>query len=96
MLTYTYICLLQKYERLFEKEDKQRKQELNQELIAYRRRVSIDFFDLLTRNQRLVKQQVARRVLNRGGFDENDDRNYVVETTVCTIYLLCCTYVCDV
>ena len=73
---------MKKYERLFEKEDKQRKEELDHELNANRRRTALDFLTLSYRNKADNKALKIKRVIARNGYDSDDESNYIVEITV--------------
>lgn len=73
---------LKKYERLFEKEDKQKRMEINQEIIENRKKIAIDFFSVLNKNKVINSRLIEKRIACRGGYREDDDSNYVVEITV--------------
>lgn len=73
---------LKKYERLFDQEDRRKRQELNQELLASRRRIAEEFYAILNRNKAVVQALKPMTVMIRGGYDEDDERNYVIETRV--------------
>jgi translation initiation factor 3 subunit B len=78
---------LRKYEKMFEKEDKQRKQELNAELLAARHAQAADFYQIISRNRANNKSLKPRRIDLRRGYDEDDDRNYIFETRIEEIVL---------
>ena len=73
---------LRKYEKIFEKEDKQRKQELNAERARERLVEAQAFAARLRRNRERNASLRAPRVAARGGYDSGDDRNYDVVSTV--------------
>lgn len=67
---------LRKYEKEFEKEDKIKRQELNQEVLQQRFRLAEEFLALLNRNKALSREAKATRVSLRDGYDSDDNRNY--------------------
>jgi translation initiation factor 3 subunit B len=69
---------LRKYEKIFEKEDRQRKQELNQELLKARLKMAEDFLARLLRNRETNRTLKAGRIKSRNGYDSDDERNYDV------------------
>jgi translation initiation factor 3 subunit B len=73
---------LRKYEKGFEKEDRQRKQELNQEVQAARHRQAEEFLNWLNRSRAASAALKPRRVAIRGGYDSDDERNYKTEVVV--------------
>lgn len=73
---------LRKYEKMFEKEDRQRRQELNEEIRAERYRLAEEFLGWLNRNRATNRSLKPRRVELRGGYDSDDERNYKIEVTV--------------
>ena len=73
---------LKKYEKIFEKEDRQRKQELNAEVAKARLMAAQVFATRLLRNRELNAGLKAQLVAARGGYDESDDRNYDVITNI--------------
>jgi translation initiation factor 3 subunit B len=73
---------LKKYEKVFDKEDRFRKQELHAEVMATRHNMASEFMARLNRNiagNALLKK---RRVEIRNGYDSDDDRNYNVDVQV--------------
>jgi translation initiation factor 3 subunit B len=77
---------LKKYERLFEKEDRLRKEELDQELYAHRRRTATEFLMMVQHNKRVNAGLKMKRVIARNGYDSDDESNYMIEISVC-IYI---------
>lgn len=73
---------LKKYEKLFDKEDRQRKQELDQELQATRYEQAEKFLSWFNRNRAQNAQLKSFRIALRDGYDSDDERNYRVEVTV--------------
>lgn len=70
---------LKKYEKDFEKEDKMRKHELFLETQAKRKAIAQDFFAVVNRNRAGNAALRGKRILSRGGYDSDDDSNYVTE-----------------
>ena len=70
------------YEKKFEKEDKLRKQELNQEIQAQRFKLAEEFLAISRANRLINKSLKPLRVEIRNGYDSDDDRNYKIEVTV--------------
>lgn len=70
---------LRKYEKAFEREDRLRKQELNQEAQEIRYKQAEEFLSWLNANRATNAGLKARRVALRSGYDSDDDRNYKVE-----------------
>jgi translation initiation factor 3 subunit B len=77
---------LKKYERLFEKEDRQRREVIDQEILASRYRAADEIYTILYRNKNIVSKFKHKRMLLRAGYDEDDDRNYHLETVVSQTY----------
>eukprot|EP01038_Epipyxis_sp_PR26KG_P010302 gene10302-13848_t len=73
---------IKKYERMFEREDRIRKQGLDQEIQAARHKQASEFLTWMKRNKAISAQLKPRRVFIRNGYDSDDDRNYRVESLV--------------
>ncbi len=73
---------LRKYEKSFEKEDRQRKQELHQEVLAARYKQAEEFLTWMNSSRAINARLKPRRVDIRGGYDSDDERNYKVEVSV--------------
>ena len=73
---------LKKYEKAFDKEDRQRRQELHQEVLSNRRRTAEEFLARINKNIAAHKQLKAGRVAIRDGYDSDDDRNYNIDVTI--------------
>ena len=73
---------LKKYEKVFDKEDRHRKQELHAEVQAMRHRLASEFLSRLNRNIAVNALLKPRRVEIRDGYDSDDDRNYIVNVQV--------------
>lgn len=67
---------LKKYEKIFEKEDRQRRAELREEFLSTRRAIVEDFFTIVRRNKAIYNQRKNLRVQARKGFDFDDERNF--------------------
>ena len=67
---------LKKYEKVFEKEDRQRRAELREEFLSARRNLINDFFAIVQRNKAIYNQYKSLRVQARKGFDFDDERNF--------------------
>ena len=80
---------LKKYEKAFDKEDRQRKQELHQEVLATRRRAAEEFLTRLNRNIAANALLKPARVAIRNGYDSDDDRNYNIDVAVEEIVISC-------
>eukprot|EP00598_Pedospumella_elongata_P000736 CAMPEP_0184967208 /NCGR_PEP_ID=MMETSP1098-20130426/659_1 /TAXON_ID=89044 /ORGANISM="Spumella elongata, Strain CCAP 955/1" /LENGTH=770 /DNA_ID=CAMNT_0027488627 /DNA_START=35 /DNA_END=2347 /DNA_ORIENTATION=+ len=70
---------LRKFEKMFEKEDRARKQELNQEVAAARHKQAEEFLTWLNSSRAASAALKPRRVEMRNGYDSDDDRNYQTE-----------------
>jgi translation initiation factor 3 subunit B len=84
---------LKKYEKMFDKEDRQRKQELQAEVLAARRRVAEEFYSKLHRSRESVLRLKPRRVAIRNGYDSDDERNYTTEVIVSLVHCTIVTFV---
>lgn len=73
---------LRKYEKMFEKEDRVRKQELNQEVQAARFKQAEEFLAWLNRSRAISAALKPRRIALRDGYDSDDERNYQIEVVV--------------
>jgi translation initiation factor 3 subunit B len=73
---------LRKYEKMFEKEDKVRKQELNQEVHAARRKQAEEFLAWLNKSRAINAALKPQRIAIRDGYDSDDERNYQIEVVV--------------
>lgn len=80
---------LRKYEKMFDKEDRERKQQLSAAAMAERRRLAEEFFQIMSTKRNNSEEIRQRRIALRNGYDEDDDSNYqvvveFVETVVST------------
>jgi translation initiation factor 3 subunit B len=73
---------LKKYEKIFDKEDRHRKQELHAEVQAMRHRLASEFLSRLSQNTAETALLKQKRVEIRNGYDSDDDRNYNVNVQV--------------
>eukprot|EP00605_Chrysophyceae_sp_TOSAG23-4_P001689 GSChrysophyteH1.ASY1.ANO1.1857.1 assembled CDS len=68
---------LKKYEKEFDREDRAKRNELNQENLSRRRNLAEDFLARIRYNENLARAWKAQRVQARGGYDSEDDSNYI-------------------
>ncbi len=73
---------LKKYEKLFDKEDKVRRQQIYQELVMLRRKTAQEFFNIVNKSRSNISQLKRIRCALRNGYDSDDDKNYMIETVV--------------
>jgi translation initiation factor 3 subunit B len=70
---------LRNYERLFERDDRVRKQELHQELQAAKYKQAEEFIHWLNRNRAINAALKPARISLRNGYDSDDEDNYRIE-----------------
>jgi len=70
---------IRKYEKNFEREDKQRKQELIQAVIQSRYEQAEEFFSVWQKNRSDNQALKAKRIALRNGYDSDDDQNYKID-----------------
>lgn len=68
---------LKKYEKEFDKVDRQRRQEINQETQRQRRSLAENFLARLTENKEASRRLRSERVALRDGYDSEDESNYM-------------------
>lgn len=73
---------LKRYEKIFEREDRLRIEELNKEILMQRRKQAEDFFLVVQRNRLANAPMRQNRIRCRNGYDSDDDNNYRVEIQV--------------
>lgn len=73
---------LKKYEKLFDKEDRVRRQQIYQELVLLRRKTAQEFYNIVNKSKANLAQLKKMRCALRNGYDSDDDKNYIVETVV--------------
>ena len=73
---------LKKYEKLFDKEDRVRRQQIYQELVLLRRKTAQEFYNIVNKSKASLAQLKKMRCALRNGYDSDDDKNYIVETVV--------------
>jgi translation initiation factor 3 subunit B len=73
---------IKKYEKIFDKDDRRKKQELYQEMLAERHKIASQFLQLLANKKEARELLKLRRVALRDGYDSDDDRNYIIEVKV--------------
>lgn len=71
---------LKKYEKIFDKEDRAKKLELNEAVNMERRGIAMDFLQFLNERTIAYRTTRAQRVALRDGYDSEDDSNYQVVT----------------
>lgn len=71
---------LKKYEKVFEKEDRAKKQELNEAVNQERRAIAEAFLRFLNPKTAAYKETRAQRAALRDGYDSEDDSNYQIVT----------------
>ena len=71
---------LKKYEKEFDKEDRIRRQEINQATQKQRRAQAEEFISFLIANKARCRALRADRVVLRDGYDSEDEKNYIVTT----------------
>ena len=79
---------LRKYEKIFEKEDRQRKQELHQEVAKARCKMAEDIVARLRKNRAINAALKPKRIASRGGYDSDDERNFDIIATVRTLSII--------
>lgn len=73
---------LKKYEKVFEKEDRAKKMVLISAMNVERRATAEEFLSYLRVRSAAYRENKARQVALRGGYDEDDDSNYQVVTVL--------------
>ena len=73
---------LKKYERMFEREDRLRLEELNKEVLFQRRQLATDFIAVLRKNRETNLTLKSRRIEARNGYDSDDENNYHIQVQV--------------
>ena len=71
---------LKKYEKEFDKADREKRQELNKETLAKRYNAAAEFFNRLNYNKNLNIGFKSNRIALRDGYDSDDQSNYDVST----------------
>lgn len=73
---------IRKYEKEFEKKDRAKKQEMNQEVQLARHKMASEFLSWLAGAKARSAALKHCRVELRDGYDSDDERNYKIETTI--------------
>ena len=73
---------LRRYEKMFEREDREKRMEMNKEIQAARFAQAEEFLSWLNRNRAANASLKPKRVALRDGYDSDDERNYRIEVTV--------------
>ena len=68
---------IKKYEKIFDQEDKERKNELLSAVIEERKVQAAAFFERLYELRSLYQSYRSEKIELRGGYDSNDDSNYI-------------------
>jgi translation initiation factor 3 subunit B len=71
---------LKKYEKIFDKEDRAKKVELNEAVNMERRGIAEEFLKFLNERTLAYRATRAQRIALRDGYDSEDDSNYQVVT----------------
>lgn len=77
---------LRKYEKIFDKEDRARKNQVNSVLLAERRRMATSFLTLMA--ERRVEYEGSRplRIALRDGYDSEDDSHFEIVVKVAILF----------
>jgi uncharacterized protein with WD repeat len=68
---------VKKYEKLFNKEDRVRRQQIYQELVMLRRKTAQEFFNIVNKSRSNISQLKRTRCALKNGYDSDDDKkNY--------------------
>jgi translation initiation factor 3 subunit B len=73
---------IKKYERIFEKEDKAKRSEVDKALLETRFQLASEFFKVMSRRRQELAGVKKLRVALRNGYDEDDDSNYEVSVQI--------------
>lgn len=74
---------LKKYEKIFDKEDRKKKNELDRAILDLRMQQASAFYRLLATKKADVARAKEKRIELRDGYDSDDDSNYKVVIQVC-------------
>jgi translation initiation factor 3 subunit B len=69
---------MKKYEKNFDKEDKEKRQQLNSAVLEERRRLASAYLSRVAERRAVYNETHAQRVALRDGYDSDDDSNYTV------------------
>lgn len=81
---------LKKYEKIFDKEDRKKRHELDRAILDTRMEQATEFYRLLASKKASVARAKARRIELRDGYDSDDDSNYKVVVQVKYIFTILC------
>jgi translation initiation factor 3 subunit B len=79
---------MKKYEKNFDKEDKEKRQQINSAVLEERRRLASAYLSRLAERKAAFNETHAQRVALRDGYDSEDDSNYTVVVKVHTLLLV--------
>ncbi len=79
---------MKKYERIFDKEDKEKREQIDSAVMQERRRLASAYLARLATRRAEYEDTHGQRILLRDGYDSEDDENYQVVVKVCQIILL--------
>ncbi len=74
---------LKKYEKIFDKEDREKREQIDSAVIQERRRLASAYLARLASRRTEYEDTHAQRILLRDGYDSEDDENYQVVVKVC-------------
>jgi hypothetical protein len=73
---------MKKYEKIFDKEDKEKRQQLNSAVLEERRRLATAYLARLAERRAAYEETHADRIALRDGYDSDDDSNYTIVVKV--------------
>lgn len=73
---------MKKYEKIFDKEDKEKRQQLNSAVFEERRRLAEAYLARLAERRAAYEETHAARIALRDGYDSDDDSNYTIVVKV--------------
>jgi translation initiation factor 3 subunit B len=79
---------MKKYEKIFDKEDKEKRQQLNSAVLEERRRLATAYLARLAERRAEYEDTHADRIALRDGYDSEDDDNYTIVVKVSSCILL--------
>lgn len=79
---------MKKYEKIFDKEDKEKKQQLNSAVLEERRRLASAYLSRLSERRAAYEDTHAQRIALRDGYDSDDDSNYAIVVKVYPLLFL--------
>lgn len=73
---------LRKYEKIFEKEDRQRKVEIEKAQIEARFKTADEFFIRYNQLKQVARASRSKKIADRGGYDSEDEANFKIERVI--------------